>query len=219
MLYLYGMIRTAISINGKRIYRSFKTQEEVDIWRFGMIWKHSDPSLKGEIWLPIDSFSRYEASNLGRIRSLNYKKTGLVKVLQPARSTDGYLKTMLQRDDKKYITIAVHRKIAQTFHGHPEGKEVNHIDGVKTNNQSDNLEWITHSQNCKHSFDMNLQKPKTGELNGMSKLTPDQVRHARKLKNEGGRFWGRNELAEKWGIAPKHLQKIVNNPEKTWYNV
>lgn len=219
MLYLYGMIRTAISINGKRIYRSFITQEEVDIWRFEMIRKHSDPSLNGEVWLPIKGFSRYEASNFGRLRSLNYKKTGLVKVLKPAISDDGYLKTMLQRDNKKYSTISVHRKIAETFHGKPEGKEVNHKDGIKTNNYSDNLEWLTHAENCQHSFDTNLQQAKVGELNGMAKITPEQVLYARKLKKEKGRFWGRNELAEKWGISAKHLQHIVNKPTETWYNV
>lgn len=46
---------------------------------------------------------------------------------------------------------------------------------------------------------------------GKTKLTKEQVEAARKQKAEGGRYWGRNELAKELGIASKHLQKIVNN--------
>lgn len=167
-----------------------------------------------EKWTEVKGFSGYECSSEGRIRSLNYKRQGIVKILNPAISTDGYLKTMLKNNDGKYCTIAVHRVILNSFILKPSKDfEVNHINGIKTDNNIENLEWVTHSQNCKHSFDIGLQKPKRGELNGMSKLKKIDVDFLRNEKNTNGRFWGRNEYAKKYGISAKHLQKIVNKKD------
>ena len=152
-----------ISIDGNRIEKSFKTAEQGESWLSEMRLKHSDKSLPNEVWEKVLGFNRYELSNLGRIRSLNYKKTGMVKVLKPALSKDGYLKTMIQRDNGTYITRPIHRLVAIAFYGIHKGKEVNHIDGVKINNHAINLEWITHAENCQHSFDIGLQKPKRGD--------------------------------------------------------
>lgn len=167
-----------------------------------------------EIWKSIPGFSLYEASNCGNIRSLNYKRTNTMKVLKPSKSDDGYLKTMLLNDLGKYKSWTIHNFVALTFLGEkPKNKEINHKDGNKTNNSIENLEYVTRSENCKHSFDIGLQKPKRGELNGMSKLTSVQVAEIRLIAKNGGRYWGRNELAKKYGVTAKHLQDIVNNPE------
>jgi hypothetical protein len=167
-----------------------------------------------EKWITIKGFNGYECSNLGNLRSLNYKRTGKIQILKPAISKDGYLKTMLKNNDGKYCTIAVHRVILNSYIAKPSNQyEVNHINGIKTDNSINNLEWLTHSQNCKHSFDIGLQKPKKGALNGMAKLTQKDVNYLREKKNSGGRFWGRNEYAKQFNISPKHLQKLVNTKE------
>ena len=168
--------------------------------------------MKAETWKAIPNFSRYEASNLGALRSLNYKRTGKVEVLKPAKSNDGYLKTMLLNDSGKYSSWTVHKFVCLAFYGErPEGLEVNHMDGVKTNNAIDNLEYCTHSENMQHSFDAGLQKPKRGELNGMAKLTRLQVGEIREAKKSSGRYWGRNAFAKRFGVSEKHLQDIANN--------
>lgn len=170
--------------------------------------------------IKIPNFSRYVASEDGHIYSLNYKNSGKTKILKPALSRDGYLRTMIQNDQGKYVNTSVHKMIALAYHGErPLGLEINHINGIKTDNSPINLEYVTRSQNCQHSFDIGLQKPKKGELNGWSKLTNEQVLHARELKRTKGRFWGRNELAKEFGISPKHLQKIVNEKHGSWNHI
>lgn len=207
-----------ISINGKRYEKYFKSKIERDLWLSEMIINNSDKPLAGEIWKPIPCFGLYEASNFGRIRSLNYKKSKIIKVLTPAISTDGYLKTMLLNDNGIYKSWTVHKFVALAFYGE-SSKEINHIDGNKTNNNIDNLEYCTRSENMVHAIKLGLQLPKIGELNGMSKLTNEQVLKIREAKINNGRYWGRNKLADELKISAKHLQKIANNKNNSWSNV
>lgn len=181
-------------------------------WKAEISAKFSDPSLPGEEWKPLKGYSRYEYSNFGRVRTNGYKGSQRVKVMKPAVSTDGYLKTMFKCEDGKFRTDTIHRVILRSEIPKPGPEyEVNHKNGIKTDNRPVNLEWMTRSQNCQHSFDTGLQKPKRGELNGMAKLTQKDVDFLRNEKRTKGRFWGRNEYAKQYGIAAKHLQKIVNS--------
>ena len=214
------MIRKAITIEGKLITKYFKDIEDRNLWIKEISERYSDTPLPNEIWKKIPGFSRYEASNFGRLRSLNYKNSGIIKVLTPGLSTDGYLKTVLLNDKSKYITVAVHRVIALVFKGKkPKNKEVNHKDGIKINNFENNLEYLTRQQNVQHSIKLGLQIPFRGSEVGTSKLTEDKVKELRELKKRKGRFWGRNEIAKELGVSPKHLQKIVNKPELIWKHV
>ena len=212
--------RASISIDGKLTTMYFNTIDDAESWHKAKAILNSDQPKHGEKWEEIPGFSRYIASSLGRLLSVNYKNSGIIKEIKPALGKDGYFATMLQGDNKKYYSWKVHKWITLAFLGErKEGQEVNHIDGNKQNNHIDNLEYCTRSENCQHSFDIGIQKPKAGELNGMAKLTNEQVLRARKMKAENGRYWGRNELAKEYGISAKHLQKIVNNYDRSWSNI
>lgn len=120
-----------------------------------------------EIWREIKNYeNRYEVSNTGKIRSLNYRnQKGKIKELTPSLSNKGYFMFPLPFKNSQK-SVCVHRIVAETFLPLPFDFEsnrytVNHIDGNKQNNNVDNLEWMSYSQNNYHAYE------KLGKINGM----------------------------------------------------
>ena len=104
-----------------------------------------------EIWKDIDGYEGlYQVSNLGRVKSLNYRRTGKEQNLKPRNNVLGYLKVILCKNGKtKPFTI--HRLVAKAFLENPDNKsDVNHKDEDKTNNCVDNLEWMTRKDNINY---------------------------------------------------------------------
>jgi hypothetical protein len=168
----------------------------------------------------IPNFSRYLASEDGDLYSVNYKRTGKTVKLKPAKSPDGYLKTVFLGDDGKYKPVCVHRMIALAYFGESNGLQVNHKNGIKTDNRLENLEYCTISENIIHAYKMNLIIPKRGELNGMSKLTEQDVIEIREhAANFKGRYYGRKMLAEKYGVSEAHIKDIVTKRRNVWPSV
>ena len=100
-------------------------------------------------------YTRYEVSNLGRVRNAH---TGLVLRLRKCRS--GYFDVLLnyKGQEKRFY---VHSLVATAFvEGWREGLEVNHKNGVKTDNRAENLEWVTSSENHQHAHDVLLLEVK-----------------------------------------------------------
>ncbi len=171
-----------------------------------------------EIFKKIPNFSRYKISNYGRLISLNYKNSKKIKELKPS-ITDGYYKTMIQRDDKKYKTIAIHRLVASVFLNRKTGYEVNHIDGNKLNNKLYNIEYCTHSENIKHAYRLGLEKSKTGSKNGNSKLFEKEVIEIRQYHNKHGYLKNRKYLAKKYNISESTLKDIISRRRNNWPHI
>ena len=111
-------------------------------------------------WRPIEGFEGlYEVSNIGNVRSLNYRRTGEIKILRLYKNNNGYLKAVLCKDGKR-CTKKVHRLVAVAFIPNLENKpQVNHIDGNKQNNAVSNLEWCTGKENKQHAWKIGLCRP------------------------------------------------------------
>lgn len=171
-----------------------------------------------EIWKSIPGFSKYEASSQGRLRSIDYKRSGKKQVLKPAVD-QGYLKTMLQRDDGTYKTWRVHRWVALAWLGNGDGLEINHIDGDKLNNCPTNLEYCTRSENLKHAYRTGLEKAKKGQDGNTAKLTNEQVFEIRAYVKEHGKLKNRKTLATKYGVTEGHLKDIVSQRRGAWSHI
>lgn len=79
------------------------------------------------------------------------------KFLKLARHTGGYLCVRLVAENGAAKMHYVHRLVAKTYlPAAPRRKEVNHIDGNKTNNHHSNLEWATRKQNSDHAKRLGL---------------------------------------------------------------
>lgn len=113
-----------------------------------------------EIWKPLKDYEgRYEVSNLGNIRSLNYHLTGKMQLLKQQKNKDGYLYVSVPKEYNKRRQILIHRAVAMAFIENPLNKpEVNHKDGNKQNNNSDNLEWVTMQENQRHAWTNGLKE-------------------------------------------------------------
>lgn len=117
-------------------------------------WKEIDPEI-------IDGTMGYKASNMGRIKDPN------------GNIHEGYIREGEAENNYRYITIKhksyiLHRMIAKVFIDNPDNKKVvNHKNGDKTDCKVNNLEWVSHLENCLHSS-MNYKNRNT-KIKGIDK--------------------------------------------------
>lgn len=128
-----------------------------------------------EIWKDVVGYEGlYKVSNLGNVMSFQPNCRNRNQYLTPFNN-GGYFRVTFTVKRKRTNHL-VHRLVADAFIPNPENKEaVNHIDGCKTNNHVDNLEWVTKSENTRHAIRIGLRPsstPKTrlkGSKNPLSK--------------------------------------------------
>lgn len=110
-----------------------------------------------ELWKTIIGYEGlYEVSDQGRVKSINRKRTdcrGRVQsfketILKPEIVFDGYMRVNLcQNGKQKHYRVAT--LVYEAFNGPiPEGKELDHINGERTDNRLENLRVVSHLENC-----------------------------------------------------------------------
>lgn len=129
-----------------------------------------------EQWKDIPGYEgKYQVSDLGNVRSLDYKGMGICQLLQLSNQKHGYLviKLTLNRIRKLFL---VHQLVAMTFLGHkPNGHkiQIDHIDHNRHNNRLDNLRLVTAREN----MDNRLLKNKKSNLpKGVTKVSKKTYR-------------------------------------------
>lgn len=104
-----------------------------------------------EIWKDIEGYEGlYQVSNMGMVKSLNYKCSGKEKILKPSKNI--YMRLVLRKDGKGKCVL-VHRLVASAFipNDNPTEKtEIKHIDENPSNNHFLNLEWCSHIENLNY---------------------------------------------------------------------
>lgn len=163
---------------------------------------------------PIKGFENlYEISDDGYIYTLERKMpTPTTTYTLKERCSKGY------KDKKGYLRfdfrrrggkcVPVHRLVAEAFLPNPENKpQVNHINGDKTDNRVENLEWCTNGENQIHAFKFGLQKGAFKHHN--SKLTLEQVLDIKNNCIIGSKKYGMQTFAKKYGVSTKSVQQIM----------
>lgn len=112
-----------------------------------------------EIWKDVVGYKGlYKVSNLGEIKSLNYRGSGKPAILNQTKSKSGYMHVPLCKDGKPKC-CRVHRLVAEAFVPNPSHlPEVNHIDENKANNRADNLEWCDRLYNSQYSNNVAVEQ-------------------------------------------------------------
>lgn len=106
------------------------------------------------------------------------------RVLKVETSQKGYKIVALCRNGIRK-TKPIHRLVAITYLPNPKKlKEVNHKNGIKSDNRVENLEWCTRQQNIKHAYTLGLRNHR-GENNSNAKLTRDEVETIREMASNG----------------------------------
>lgn len=172
-----------------------------------------------EIWRPIPNYEGYyEASNLGRIRSIyRYKR-----VLKPMISNTGYERVDLfkNRHRRQY---SVHRLVAITFIDNSDDKPfVNHKDENKLNNRASNLEWVTHVENCNYGTAIKRRVLHTDYSNRHSNL--NQIKAASKPISQytkDGQFirnWSSaSECSRATGLSVSSIRSVANGKRNSLF--
>ena len=158
---------------------------------YGFKWE----LIKQEDVLPNEIWKQIVIEN----NNISYNKTYFVSNLGRFKNSRGIIMDNYRVNDNGYIrvfihdkTYALHRLIALTFIQNPNNKQqVNHIDGNKTNNCLDNLEWVTISENTIRSYNNQGKKAKVKEL-----------------RNQG---WTMQKIADQIGMSLGFVQDAIHS--------
>ncbi|MCT3693486.1 HNH endonuclease [Elizabethkingia anophelis] len=129
---------------------------------------------------------------------------------------DGYKVICMSVNGIRYVKY-IHRLVAESFIPNDKNKsQINHINGVKSDNRVENLAWCTQSENIAHAYKNGLNISRKGSKSGRSKLNEKIVSEIR-LK-AANRYRGQvSELANEYGVTVSIISMIISN--KVWKHI
>ena len=162
-----------------------------------------------EVWKDINE--HYQVSSFSRVRS---NRSGSWVILTAYKTNKGYLAVTLSINGKKKPYL-LHRLVAEAFIPNPENKpQVNHINGIRTDDAISNLEWVTNIENQIHSWKyLNRQCPHKGKFGADSTYFKVvlQIYNNRII----GRFNGAREAMRITGVHYKLISACCHDERKT----
>ncbi len=166
--------------------------------------------MKKEKWKDIRGYEGlYKISNLGRVKSLwPCRRGSKPRILKNLKQKVGYSGIELCKN-KKHTRFNIHRLVGIAFIKNPLNKpQVNHINGVKTDNRVENLDWCTRSENEYHSY--RALGKKAGLSNKFGKLHPASrpVIQLDKENNYVAEFECAADAARKCGFSEEGIRLV-----------
>lgn len=179
-----------------------------------------------EIWKDIDGYEgHYMVSNLGRIKSIGGFRNA-------SHGSKQYFEGRIRSANtiRKYplVTLSVngviksfrvHTLVAKAFIPNPENhKEVNHINGIKTDNRVENLEWCNRSHNNKHMYKLGLAKPVKSWLGKINSPDRSKEIHQYSISGELLKIWpSTSEINRQLGYNKTNIGYCANGKYKQAY--
>jgi hypothetical protein len=158
-------------------------------------------------WLPCTrpGCGHYEVSDKGEVRHRRRRV-----VLSDVQTPAGYRYIHIVDEGGTGRKVAVHQMVCWTFHGdRPADHYVpNHKNGIKNDNRSSNLEWVTRSENSRHALDVlrKVCRGAKGSRNAFSRLTEEKVLWIRTERAKGTHI---DTLCQVTGCAPPTVYQII----------
>lgn len=148
----------------------------------------------------IKGFPDYYVTDTGDVYSRNYNHTGRIKKLKQIKSRNGYLHVTLNGKQ-----LLVHRLVAETFIPNNDKKlQVNHKNGIKTDNRIENLEWVSASENIIHAY---KTLGYNGSMFGKKGIDNPNSKIVLQIKNGTiiAEFYGCADASRKTGISKTRI--------------
>lgn len=160
-----------------------------------------------EVWRWIEGYEgHYAVSNLGKVASHKFKK---VRILEQGKDTHGYCIVSLIKSGVKK-THAVHRLVCNAFLPKSENTlQVNHINGIKSDNRLENLERITAKENTQHAHKTGLVK------SGLEHHKADKKQYSFVHPVHGVVVCTQYELIKDYKASRCNLSSLINGTRKT----
>lgn len=172
-----------------------------------------------EIWKDIPGYEGYQASSLGRVRSVDreievkrsngttFMRQMKGKVLSPGRHSDEHPYPYVGLNGHGGSNVGVHVAVCLAFHGErPPGLYACHIDGNPENNTPSNVYWGTPKQN-----QADRSKHGTSNSGVGRKLTADKVREVKSRLAAGE---SQSSIAADLGVSQSMVSMIKSG--KKW---
>jgi len=171
-----------------------------------------------EKWVDILGFTRYQVSNIGRIKrkelsfidSIGRVYCHKERIIRQGNDKDGYQLVGLINNHKLH-TRKVHRLVAQAFIDNPDNRPmINHKDTNIKNNHCGNLEWATAKENGRHAVINGLYDFFRGNKHPLSHLSDDDVINIRSLEGQMSQL----EISKIYNVHQTTISEILRH--NTW---
>lgn len=159
-------------------------------------------SNKTETWISVSGFEDYQISDLGRVKCI---RGGYSRLMSTFLKRDGYLYVKLRSKGHR-ASKSIHRLVAEAFIPNLDCKpQVNHINGNKTVNSTENLEWVTAKENLIHAVVTGLRRSRAFDPN--RKFNEKEVRQIRQDYATGN--FSQRKLGQSYGVGKSTIGRIV----------